>query len=103
MKTQTKLPMTYLLSEQAKQITWKQFKAMGGCGLSGTSEAMVFRKLGALPARRYGWERFSNPPRESVTLGQIQDAHITAGREIARFFVTHLNRPQMATVEYVNP
>lgn len=82
---------TYLLSESAKSHTLKQWRKMGGCGLSGWSEKLASQKLG---------RRFLDP---SVTLGELQAACLCAGREIARFGLDHLKLTNWAVVEYTFP
>ena len=72
---------------------------MGGCGLSNPTEYQVGQALGMLPKIRYGWEKRTVAPADGLTLGQIQDACIVAGREIARFGLNHLGLSDWAVVE----
>ena len=87
METQ-KTPV-YTLSEAGKALTWAQWKNAGGCGLSNHEQPKVVSQFGAVTA----WD-------ERVTLGQIASASPVASRELARFAVTHLQRPEWALYEY---
>lgn len=77
--------MIYQLSESGRAVEWCHWKGMGGCGLSEVSELMACRKLGPVAH----WK-------DSVTLGDIEDAFPAAGRELARFAVEHLGRSEYA-------
>lgn len=77
----------YVLTDTAKNVTWLEWLKLGGCGISNYAEPRVARVLGVLSK--------TNP-----TLGQIQDAFIVAGRELARFAKTHLGKPDWAVAEY---
>lgn len=79
----------YTLSDQGKQITWKQWLKMGGCRLSGCVSSNVGKAF-HLPEKHWG----------DITLGQMQEVCIVAGREISGFAVRHLNKPEIAVIEY---
>ena len=79
----------YTLSEAGKALTWAQWKQMGGCGLSNSEEPTVASKCG--PVAAWG---------DRVSLGQIARLSAVAARELARFAVTHLRRPEWALYEY---
>ena len=87
MNTQT-VPV-YTLSEAGKLLTWAQWKQKGGCGLSNHEEPKVASLCG--PVSAWG---------DRVSLGQIAGASAVAARELARFAVTHLRRPEWALYEY---
>lgn len=77
--------MIYQLSESGRAVEWRHWKEIGGCGLSEVSEFMACRQLGPMAH----WK-------ESVTLGDIEDAFPAAGRELARFAVERLGRSEYA-------
>ena len=83
---------TYLLTDAAKLITWGEWKRLGGCSLSQYAEIWASRIVGTFQVRNA----------QPVTLGQLQDACIVAGREIARFAKDHLDKSEWARVEYSN-
>jgi len=78
----------YELSDQGRAATWDEWQRVGGCGLTHIGQAFAIQALG--PMSRW----------ESVTLGQIADAHAAEGRSLARFAVEHLGRREWAQ-EYV--
>lgn len=79
----------YRLSAQGRRISWREWQRMGGCGLSEIDRCMV--------ARVYGPQSHWS---EDLTLGEIEDAWLPAGRGLARFAVEHLGRPEWAEMEY---
>lgn len=76
---------TYLLSNQGRSLTWGQWKKMRGCGLSDATS----RAIGKLSPE--------------MTLGELENRCIVAGREIARFALTHLRKPELTRIEYDQP
>lgn len=76
----------YILHFCAWDVTWKQWKKIGGCGLSQRAQKAF---TGIHPSQ---WN--------SATLGALQRNCVLAGRELARFAKEHLNRPTWAVVEY---
>jgi len=76
----------YLLSDYGRDMTWKTWRFLGGCGVPNSSGA--YRVLGG----QSHWD--------DVTLGQIEDACIVSGRSLARFAVEHLELPELARIEY---
>jgi hypothetical protein len=85
--TQPARVCVYLLADAGKAVTWRQWRKLGGCGLS--QEA------------RRAFGRTTQPKeQDALTLGQLQANHVLAGRELARFAKDHLNRPEWAVVEY---
>ena len=86
----------YVLSESAKKVTWKDWMAMGGCGLSGWAIHYCLKQdpvTGKVMPPMARWTR------EGITLGDIAAASVLASRELARFAVEHLNRPEWAVEE----
>jgi len=73
----------YKLSEQGRKITWVAWKKMGGCGLSQES-------------RMTALQRIKKNVFNDTTLGEIEDAWATAGRELARFAIDHLKKGEFA-------
>jgi len=71
--------LIYQLSEAGRNVLWKDWKKIKGCGLSHESQSMVTRNIVG---------RFT----ENISLGQIEDAWPTAGRELARFAIDHLKK-----------
>jgi hypothetical protein len=80
-------PNTRLLIDPATNLTFKEWKKLGGNSLSHPSEAkvMITLKTSCL---------------DNITLGTIQDTWIGAGREFARFAAEHLNHPEWTKNEY---
>lgn len=85
----TQKTTVYTLSEAGKALTWAQWMQMGGCGLSNHEQPKVVSQCG--PETAWG---------DRVTLEQIAGASQVASRELARFAVTHLRRPEWALYEY---
>ena len=82
----------YRLTAQAKTMTWKEWKKIGGCGLSAQAELLLRNKLVAV-----GKVYNDNPP-----LGDIANNSIIADREMARFGVDRLGLKDWAYLEYEN-
>ena len=80
--------MIYELSEEGRQITYSDWRKMGGCGVPNGTRATC--NLGPMAH----WNI------NELTLGQIEDACPYTGRCFARFAVEHLNHHKIA-VPYV--
>lgn len=85
MKT-CQLPEVYRLSELGRQMLWSQYKPYG-YSLSDLSRWNLSLELG--PIAHWSPE---------LTLGQIEDVHPAAGREIAHVFKKILNLPAYAVL-----
>ena len=75
------LPDVYRLSDLGRQMLWSEYKSYG-YSLSDLSRWNLSVELG--PIAHWSPE---------LTLGQIEDIHPAAGREIARVFHSILNLP----------
>ena len=80
--------MTYLLTDKGRNITYAQWRKMGGCGISNYASVWTSNNLQVPPA---GWD--------SLELGKIADACVVANRELARFALEHLKLTDFATEE----
>lgn len=76
--------MTYLLSDDAKTMSWACWKRMGGCGLSDNVAGR-------------GWA--GTREHDNTTLGELQERCVTAGRQLASFGRDHLKLPNWAVEE----
>lgn len=75
--------MIYRLSDAGRALLWTQWQKIGGCGIPNDSEAPKH-----LPQSR--WDTVG------MRLGDIEDACPYTGRTLARFAVSHLQRPELA-------
>lgn len=77
--------MIHILSPEGQRVTWARWQKMGGCGLSLTNQA---------------FKGIHPKDHSTTTLGELQRRHILAGRELARFAITHLKKPEWTEIEY---
>ena len=82
----------YRLTANAKTMTWKEWKKIGGCGLSGWAAHYLKVVLGPMAKIEK-----DNPP-----LGDIARYSILAEREIARYGKCNLGIDDWAYLEYEN-
>lgn len=80
----------YRLTPQAKTMTWKEWKKIGGCGLSGCATHYCKVILGPMAKIEK-----DNPP-----IGDIARVSVLADREMARFGKENLGLEGWAEVEY---
>lgn len=80
---------TYLLNSHAQALKWSEWKKLGGCSLSHYASEIVLRKLGPLVFNA----------KSAFSLGEIQDACVVAGREMASFAMNHLNKGSWVELE----
>lgn len=81
---------TYRLSGAARALTWRQWQRLKGCGLSDWARYEATPALGPLSV----WSA------RGVTLGDVAAASVLADRELARYAVERLGRPDLAVAEY---
>lgn len=84
--------MVYRLSAAARTLTLREWRRMGGCGISTSGEWQAREKLG-----------INLRMMEERTLGEIEDASVVAGRGLARYAVERMGRPDLALIEYPDP
>jgi len=80
--------MIYRLTEAGRAVTWREWRRLGGCGLTAWGTAHVCDAHG--PETRWPAD---------LTLGQIADADPAQGRGLARFARDHLRKPEWAEPE----
>lgn len=76
------------MAGDALTLTFAQWRELGGCGLSHLSEHNVCRELKIAPKQM-----------NELTLDRIQTIWIPAGREMARFAIVILNKPEWTALE----
>lgn len=84
--------MIYKLSETGRQVTYAEWRKIGGCGMPNSSNAMN-GNLG--PMARWDIHK--------ITLGDIEDSCPYTGRCFARFAVEHLSRTNMSVPYSTKP
>ena len=81
----------YRLNEQARKLTWADWKLCGGCDIDKELSHSVAVEMVVSVDK---WLR------SGITLGQIADINVMAEKDIARYAVERMNRQEWSDVRW---